>query len=155
MVTALENQFARTWDMWRRLIDNIPEEQWRSGAIDYLTPARHLCHVVVCADFYAGDIGVDRYDWNGLFGGDWEGMAPDELPTKAVALEKLSQVEAVVAAWLQGLDDPALADEETLFFWTGPTLLDRLLYLLRHTQHHLGELHGELRHREIPGAEWR
>lgn len=79
---AVENHFRRTCEMWRQEIANTPEQEWRQGDVDYLIPARHLCHVVVTADFYTGDTPADRYDWNRLFGGDWEGMSPKELPDK-------------------------------------------------------------------------
>ena len=140
--------------MWRQEIANIPELEWRRGEVDYLIPARHLCHVVVTADFYTGDTPADRYDWNRLFDGDWEGMSPEQLPDKDTALQALDRMREHVGAHLRALDDEALCAAETLAPWTGPTVMHKTLYWLRHFQHHLGEMHAELRRRGIPRAPW-
>jgi uncharacterized damage-inducible protein DinB len=155
IVTAVENHFRRICDMWRDEIANIPEEEWRRGDIDYLIPARHLCHVVVTNEFYSGDASADGYDWRGGFQGDWEGMTPAELPDREESLRALDVMQATVAARLAAVDDEMLCAPETLMPWTGATLADRTLYWLRHFQHHLGELHAELRRRGIERAGWR
>lgn len=155
VVSALKRHFARTWDMWQEEIANVPDGEWTSGDVDYLIPARHLCHVVVSADFYTGDTPLDNYDWNKFFDGDWEGMPAEKLPGKEAALARLGEIRAIVDRRLGALDDEALLEAERMCPWTGKTLLDRLLYLLRHCQHHLGELHAELRRRGVKRARWK
>jgi hypothetical protein len=151
---AVENHFRRTCEMWRQEIANASEQEWRRGDVDYLIPARHLCHVVVTNSFYTGDTPADRYDWNRLFRGDWEGMSPDALPDKERALQALDEMQECIGGRLRALDDDALRAAETLAPWTGPTVMDKTLYWLRHFQHHLGEVHAELRRRGIPRAAW-
>lgn len=154
-MSAIEDHFVRICEMWREAICNIPEDQWRTGDIDYLIPARHLCHVVVSADFYTGDTSVDDYDWHSFFDGDWEGMKPDELPDRAFALKRLDEIQELVQARFAQMDDDALTASETVAPWTGQTAMGKVLYWLRHFQHHLGELHSELRRRDIKRARWR
>jgi hypothetical protein len=155
IAAAVEEHFDRTCAMWRDEIANTPDEEWRSGDVDYLIPARHLCHAVVSADFYTGGSSVDEYDWHGPFAGDWEGMTPDELPDKQQALRALDEMREKVLARLGMLADADLAAQQTHAPWTGKTEMHRILYWLRHHQHHLGELHAELRRRGVPRAGWK
>jgi hypothetical protein len=47
---------------------------------------------------------------------------------------------------------------QTLFIgrlpWTGGTRLDRAIYSLRHSQHHLGQINAELRRKGVSRGEW-
>ena len=38
--------------------------------------------------------------------------------------------------------------------WTGQTRMDKMLYVLRHSQHHLEEINAELSRRGIKAAIW-
>jgi hypothetical protein len=155
VVEALIEHFNRTWDMWVEAIGNTTEEGWRMGDVSYLIPARQLVHTLTTADFYIGDLGAGDYDFNRMFNGDWESMTEWELPEKDFALRKLEEVRKLVSEALSELDDEALMAKEEIFPYTGKTLLHRYIYLLRHTQHHLGELNGELTRRAVGGADWR
>lgn len=155
IVAAIEDQFSRTFQMLQEEIKNISAKEWTRGDIDYLIPARHLCHFIVCADYYTGDTPADDYQWDKLFVGDWEEMTVEELPSKTVALQKLSEFEESMMSRFAKLNDKDLNSKETQSPWTGKTLAGKLMYLLRHSQHHLGELHAELRHRGIKRAGWR
>ena len=64
-------------------------------------------------------------------------------------------MKAEVATWLATLDDAALLKETSPGDWRGNCLLDLAMYLLRHSQHHLGELNAELRRRGIERPKWR
>jgi uncharacterized damage-inducible protein DinB len=154
-VKAIEEQFRRAFGMWKEEIGNIPAKEWRRGEIDYLVPARHLCHLIVTADYYLGRKSPEEYDWNCYFGGDWEELKTSRLPRKSDALKKLSEFEEVMMSRFAALTDEDLWKKETQSPWTGKTLAGKLLYLLRHSQHHVGEMHAELRHRGIKRARWR
>jgi uncharacterized damage-inducible protein DinB len=69
-------------------------------------------------------------------------------------LSRLTDVRAIVERRLAKLDDAALLEPEELHPWTGQTRMDRLLYVLRHSQHHLGEMNAELTRRGIKAAIW-
>jgi hypothetical protein len=60
-----------------------------------------------------------------------------------------------VDSLLAQLDDAALLESESVHPWTGPTRLGKLIYDLRHLQHHLGAISAELKRRGIqPFARW-
>lgn len=155
LVSSFVDRWVRTWKMWEEMIQSIPDAEWTKGEIDYLIPARHLIHVAVGDDVFSLDAPFDQYDHLQWFGvGEW-GTSPEELPSKEVALAKLADIRATVEARLTKLDDAALLEPEKAHPWTGQTRLGKLLYNLRHIQHHLGEVNAELIRRGIQGVGWK
>ncbi len=63
---------------------------------------------------------------------------------------------AILYALLMLLSRPRLnlLEPEKLHPWTGQTRMCKMLYVLRHTQHHLGEVTAELSRRGIKAAAW-
>ncbi len=156
LVSSLKDQWARTWKMWEELIHSIPDDEWRKGDVDYLIPARHLVHVMHADDAFTGDTPFDQYDrlkWFGVRKGEWE-TVPEELPSKETALATLADTRATFEERLTKLDDAALLEPEKAHPWAGQTRMSKLLYNLRHTQHHLGEVNAELIRRGIQGVGW-
>ena len=154
LVSILKAQWARVWDMWKEMLSTIPDGEWSRGDIDYLVPARQLIHSLVCADVFTADIPLDQYDPARMFGGTSWGMSSGGLPSKETALEKLTAVRAAVEERLAKLDDAALLEPEKPHPWAGQTRMCKMLYVLRHTQHHLGEVTAELSRRGIRVAAW-
>jgi hypothetical protein len=155
LVSSFADQWARTWDRWEEMIQSIPEGEWTKGDIDYLIPARHLVHAACGDDFFTSVTPRGQYDnlqWFGV--GEWV-PSPDELPGKEAALAKLVDIRATVQERLDQLDDAALLQPEKVHPWTSQTRVGKLLYNLRHIQHHLGEINAELIRRGIDGVGWR
>lgn len=151
---SLSNAFARTWEMYRSAINDIPEEHWRSGDDGYLIPARLAYHVFEAAEFYSGKT-PKGFEWGHRFGADWEGATTEQLPTEEQALAYLEEVRERVDTWLRGMSDSDLLSHDSEFLWTGSSFLDRALYLLQHNRQHIGEINAELRRRELPRVHWR
>jgi hypothetical protein len=154
LASILRGQWARVWDMWEETIRTIPDDEWVKGDTDYLIPARQLVHALVCADVFTADIPLDQYDPTRMFGGGSWGMPLEELPNRETALAKLADVRANVAERLVELDDAALLEPERPHPWAGQTRMCKMLYVLRHTQHHVGEVTAELSRRGIKAATW-
>lgn len=153
--TELAEQYARAWQMLRSAVRELPEEQWRSGEVTSLVPARHACHVVETADFYSAAVPPDQFGWGRRIGGFWDAMPAGKLPPQGQLLEYLDEVARNIDSWLRASSDQDLLSPEELFPWTGRTVLGRALYLLRHIQHHLAEINAELRRRDLPILDWR
>lgn len=157
LMSSIVNHWAREWAMLEELIGNIPEDEWFTAGSDGICPAHHIVHIVVGADVFVRDIPFDQWNptafWAGARpGGPWN-MAPEELWSKELALQKLAEMRAIVDQRLDELDDEALCAPESVHLWTGQNRLGKMLYDLRHIQHHLGEISGELRRRGIKGFE--
>jgi hypothetical protein len=154
LASVLKEQWDRVWDMWEAMIRAIPEDEWHRGEVDYLIPARHLVHVLACEDAFLEEVPLDQVDDFRLFEvREWR-TPPEKLVGREEALIKLAQVRTAVAGKLEALDDAALLQAESVHLWAGATRLGKLLYVLRHSQHHLGEVNAELCRRGISAASW-
>ena len=158
VLEAIEGQLEATWKQWRKAITDIPDQHWRHGDVDFLIPARHALHVINTVDGYARDSQPES--WNGLaevqFGRalDWEGTPADELPGQQECLAYLEVVRQRTRVWLEGLGDEGLLAPQEAFPWTGPNILSRMIYVIRNSQDHTGQLNAERRRRNLPRSTW-
>jgi len=150
---ALAEQFDRAWEMLIATVQRCPPERWGAGARPDLVPARWALHAVETVDFYAQDA-PDGFAWGGRFGVDWEGAEAAELPSQEQIVDYAQDVRYALARWLRASsDDDLLAD--SAFPWCGATVLERVLYALRHTHQHVGELTMLLRVDGAHADDWR
>jgi hypothetical protein len=150
--SMIEN-LSLTWQMYKEAINNIPDEEWKTGEIDYLIPARQILHGIETLDFYS-TTAPDVYTHGYRFNLDWQRASADQLPRKDQLFTYLDEVKEKMETWINGLDDELFHSPELMYPWTGSTLLGRVLYSLEHCRHHLGELNGELRRRGLPRIKW-
>jgi len=151
---SLVDAFKRNWDIYQDAVNNIPDEHWRTGDIEYLIPARLIYHVLECVDFYSNQT-PKGFVWGHRFNIDWESVSPEQLPTKEQTKTYLTEMIEKMDGWLQRLSDTELLSEEKAFPWTGKTKLGRAIYLLVHCRQHIGEINAELRRRGLPRIKWR
>jgi hypothetical protein len=139
--------------MYKEAITNIPENEWKTGEIHYLIPARQIFHGIKILDYYSPitpEISIEGYQ---IKHHDQK-IPAEQLPSQTQMDKFLMGVKEKLETWISGLDDESFHRSETRFPWTGSTLLGRLLYSLEHSRHHLGELNGELRRRGLPRVKW-
>lgn len=149
---VLARQYDRVWGTLRAAISRLSDAQWHQSECDWLAPVRLAYHIVETAEFYSGG-SPDGYKWGSL-GGDWEGSPAADLPSQKQMLDFIDRVQPAVRKWLVECDDASFLSAEPVFQWTGSTRLDRALYSLRHSQHHLGQINAELRRKGLPRGEW-
>ena len=155
-INVLIEQFSLMFDMYEDAINKIPENQWKSGEIDYLIPARLILHASEAADYYTTD-SSEGYLWNKKFETDPEKVGdikPRDLPTQNVMLEYHRDVRGKIEGWLRGMSEDDLLRAEEKFPWTGSTVLSLELYILAHYRQHFGEVNAELRRRDLPRIKW-
>jgi hypothetical protein len=150
--SIIEN-LSLTWQMYSDAINNIPDEEWRTGEISYLIPARQILHGIETLDYYSST-SPDVFTHGYRFNLDWQRASAIQLPDKAQLHTYLNEVKEKMENWIKGINDDMFHYPERLFPWTGSTLLGRVLYSLEHSRHHLGELNGELRRRGLPRIKW-
>lgn len=150
---ALLSQFDRTWEMLRCSIERLTDEQWRTAPNERMVPARWAYHAIRSADGYAGE-SRESSVLVGLEGINWETAAPAALPGRQDLLAYLDKVAAKMRARISSLSEEELLGP-TGFPWTGESILEQMIYTLRHTQYHLGELAAALRFHGADQAEWK
>ena len=82
---VLLESFTLIWDMYGEAIDQVPDKQWKTGEIDYLTPSRIISHVLMSGDFYSGNI--TDFGWNSRFSSSPMDLRQDQLPSKEKVAE--------------------------------------------------------------------
>lgn len=147
---ALADQWLRTFFMLRNAIETLSDEEWMKGETLYQRPVSLVLHILQSTDGYtAMEPGEGSED--PLTQINWQERDTSKLPTQPAVLAYLDVVEKRVAQLLVKADFEA---EEKLFAWTGKTILSRILYALRHTQHHLADLAMELKRRGFEPPNW-
>jgi hypothetical protein len=149
---SLLDHFERSLDMFRSAIQNCPEAEWKKGDMDYLRPAGVAYHVVETIQFYGSDIPVNRFDWGGRFGCDWESPDSLKLPSQEQVLNYLDEAWVIAKKMISNVDPES---EEKSYPWTGKILHSRFIYLLRHIQHHTAEMSLELKRRGYACPDWK
>jgi uncharacterized damage-inducible protein DinB len=154
MIDGLVDQFDRMWAMLEEVIRNCPDDEWKSGGGNwFLVPSRLAYHTIETVDYYSRQSPEDM-EWGKRFGGvDWEEQQVERLPDRASISAYLEETQEDLRAKLRALTDQDLLASHP-FPWTGATLLDRLIYTLRHSMFHLGQIQAELRRRGLKGAQW-
>jgi hypothetical protein len=150
LAEALADQFLRTLFMLKDTIAACPETSWREGEKPYQRPAGVSLHIAQTVDLFS-TIKPGEGSGDPLSSINWEDRDASRLPSMVNLLAYLEMVEERMARFLAVSD---LEAEETLFPWTGSTLLSRAIYTLRHTEHHLAELAMELQRRGVKAPDW-
>jgi len=132
---AVREQFRRSLAMVRNAVESFPTAHWRQTGT--FRPAGAALHIAETIEFYISGRSVQSFPWGRRFGVDWEGAPAASLPDKASVEVYLSDVEQQFDRWLENTN---VYSPEQTYPWTGSTILERCLYVLRNTQHHLGEL---------------
>ena len=154
-VKGLVRQYNSSWKMLRTAIENVPDEKWHDGSEGWFF-SLNAYHIVETMEFYMND-SPDGWKWGSRAGFDWdtvENKDKDILPkiTKKLVSTYLDDMEKLVTKSLNSMDTKKL-DSKDGFHWF-ESVLENLLYLLRHNMHHVGELSRSLRDWGCKRSKW-
>lgn len=141
--------------MIRAAIKNIPEEKWTISEGEWYY-AYTLYHIIETMDFYS------REDHEGMVWGKRAGYKWDDvtdvkeeilhLISRELVTSYLSEMEEKLSGFLSTIVEDAFFEKDG-FYWF-ESVYQKFIYLLRHTQHHLGELAVTLRKFETEPIKW-
>lgn len=152
---ALVDHFQRVCAMLQSAFETFPDQAWCDEAEDCRAPSRIAYHILLSSERYTWQGLADEYIPKRRFSLNWETTPLAQLPTKAEFLQHFRTMAEEILNWLRSHGDTGLASSKPTFPWTGSCMLGQALYLLRHLQHHLGELNTELRRKGLPAGDWR
>jgi hypothetical protein len=140
--------------MLEKAFEKISEEHWLTEVNNW-TYTDVIYHVIITQEFYIRD-SPESMKWGELYGdNELKETCPEEYyPNKETLLEYHFHVKERVETYLKGLDDYMLIEGDG-FSNHLPIIHEKLIYLLRHNAHHLGELALMHRTLNIGRIEWK
>ena len=134
-------QFNHTWNILAGIVDDFDDDAWTNLGHGYIVPARLAYHILRSTQYYIEDDAAIALPSGKAFDGDWLSMDTGQLPSRADILCALKVFRTKTETWLSEMD---LRAENTAFGWAGETKAGVVIFLMRHTMHHLGELNALL-----------
>ncbi|MBD3190589.1 MAG: hypothetical protein GF308_08090 [Candidatus Heimdallarchaeota archaeon] len=140
--------------MLRQAIEKVPENYWFKEKNDW-NFAKNVHHILETAEYYLGD-SPEGFNWGKLLQTEKENkLSPEDVyPSKKTLLGYLEKMEKRTVVVLQTITDKelSLADGFQKYL---PSIFEKLIYLLRHNGHHLGELTRMLREWDCERVKWK
>ena len=124
-------------------VEHANAEAWAHQGDGALGAWQHVIHMIDSMRFYASRQPVQEYAWTNPFGLNYEDHAvepPDREAVKRYAEESRAHIVQVITE-----NQGAMLEAERACPWVGDTYLDRLIYVIRHTTHHVGALNAVLK----------
>ncbi len=136
---TLANEWEHTINMVAESVREFTPDQWTQGITQFHTPARNAYHAVECIDYFFRNDPNESFEWGNYFdtGKIW-GLADDELPNQKALLGYLEILRVRVNDTLT----PLSAVDLSTPWGDAPTRLQFIVYGLRHTMRHQGELNA-------------
>jgi len=152
---ALVCQYKSVWKMLQNAIKNVPDERWHDGVGQWYF-SQTAFHIIETAQFYLGS-NPDAMQWGaraGIVWDDVEDLEKDVLPklTKELVISYFGEIDRVAADEMKSVPNEGFF--KTDGFEGFNSILDKLMYLLRHTNYHVGELNRALREWGLAPARW-
>jgi hypothetical protein len=137
MEREFQSQYAHTWRVFERLVDDFDDDAWLHAGRRAVRPARLAFHILHATKYYLEDASGLQFASGKPFEADFETMKEEDLPTRADVIDCIRLFRAKTDSWLSGMDYSA---QNTAFPWAGGTKLGVVIFLMRHSLYHLGEL---------------
>jgi hypothetical protein len=152
---SLANQFTASWKMLGMAIDLVPDEKWHDGTGKWYYSYTSY-HIIETAQFYMRHDPSDM-KWGTRAGYEWHkdiDVKREILPkvTKQLVRTFMDEIQSSLDDIVGEITENELSSQDG-FYWF-QSVHDKLLYLLRHTAHHLGELARTLREWNLAPVKW-
>ena len=137
MRQELINQFSHFWRIYKSVCKDFDVASWKNSGYGLTQPNRLALHIIQSTKCYIEDKTPLVYaDGKRIETNSWN-MDKKDLPELNDILFLLEDVKNKTEIWLKEIDFDIKNDK---FPWTGNTFGSIVLFLLRHSQYHLGEM---------------
>jgi uncharacterized damage-inducible protein DinB len=153
---AIARQFLLSWDMLDEIMGRCSDAVWRRECPPPISIGRAVFHTLQSAQRYCRTHSRQRVEMDPFnFGGNELKVAMQDFPNIEEVREYSVAVRKRAIEWLKRLSKNDLNSESKSFRWTGNTAGERILYTLKHFNHHLGQINLILRQQGIETVEWK
>jgi len=137
MKTEFIKQYAHTWRIFENIVKDFDQDAWIRTGRGAITPVRVAFHILQGVKYYIQDPVPMLFPSGKSFEGNcWE-IVQEELPSQNDLLACMDELRDKTEKWLSEMDFGAKNES---FEWAGQTKLGVVLFLLRHSVYHMGEL---------------
>ncbi len=152
---SLTKQYSSSWKMLEASIASVTDENWHSGVGKWFFSLTAY-HVIETPQFYM-DSDPDAMKWGGHAGIEWENgidIKNDVLPklTKDLVKSYLIETREKLTSLFRSMTNQDLQKTDG-FHWFD-SIFEKMVYLLRHNMHHIGELSRTLRDWDCEPVKW-
>jgi hypothetical protein len=137
MKTEFIKQYAHMMRVFERIVKDFNNDAWLHTGRGVITPARLAFHILKGIKYYIEDPSIIVFASGKFFESNWETAKEEDLPSQNDILICINELKVKTERWLSEMDFNA---ENRPFEWAGETKLGVVLFLLRHSLYHLGEL---------------
>ncbi|KAA3661535.1 MAG: hypothetical protein DWQ04_16185 [Chloroflexi bacterium] len=130
-------QYAHTWRVFERLVKDFDTDAWLHAGRGANTSARMALHILQSAKYYLEDTSEIVFASGKSFESRWETAEVENLPSQNDIVICIHEMKERTEKWLTEMD---YRTENKAFPWAGETKLGVVIFLLRHTLFHIGEL---------------
>jgi hypothetical protein len=131
------SQYAHTWRVFTRLVKDFDDEAWIHTGRNTTTPVRLSFHILKATQYYIQDQSDIKFLSGKDFNINCEAAKEAELPSREDILNCIEDFSRKTQNWLIEID---YLSKNEAFLWAGKTKLGVVIFLLRHSLYHLGEL---------------
>lgn len=154
MVAELSDQFERQFKTLDGVYERAGKDAWACRDDRVKGVWQWLLHTLETVEFYLSEKPPDQFPWRHRFGLDWENGAAERVPGKDEMRAYQADVAQLVRQILGAKTDRDLLIPEAVAPYTGTLYMGKLLYLMRHTQQHIGDINRVLRLNGDEPLEW-
>ena len=154
---VLAQEFFHSWQMLRQAINNVSQEKWNERIHDW-SFSFTVYHIIETAEFYNRST-PKGMEWGKRAGFSWTEDSDEQILDQITKLTKeelsayLNEIEDKISNFLTNASIDKLFSTDG--FDNGNLLIiEKMLYLLRHNMHHIGELNKALRDSDRPRIKW-
>lgn len=159
LITVLSRHFNNSWALLLQAMNNASDDRWEQilshDKNGFWVFSLTVYHILETAEFYIR-VSPDGMEWGQKGQINWESHSPlaDKIThlTKPFLKQYLNEIESKTDN-IFSLTPISRLFEADGFSWF-PCILDKYLYLLRHSMIHIGELNKSLRDWKYPRINW-
>jgi uncharacterized damage-inducible protein DinB len=141
MSTVLIVQFEQFWRIFASIVNDFDEQSWINYGHGLTKPSRLSFHIVQSIKYYMDDrTNIILFDGR-ILTYDHKLNENDSLISKQDISNMINTVKNTLNQWITNLD---LTQANERCTWTGSNLESVVLFVIRHSYFHLGELNALL-----------
>ena len=135
--TEFQKQYEHTWNVFERLVSDFDSGAWKCTGRGATTPVRLSVHILQATKYYLEDQSELYFASGKAFDENSENTPEEDLPSQNDIRICIGEFRKTTEKWLTEMDYGA---ENKSFEWAGETKLGVVIFLLRHSLYHIGEL---------------